>query len=278
MRYPDEPHRFSSKTLNMIVVRMCRNLFQASTCTVERNLSKDESSDTSNGGEGNRAGDGASGVTRGRDGGSGVASRGRDSSGGGRQADAGLLGGGAGNLNGRVLDRGEDGGVALGDGSDRHGRASRGLSGGGELDHSGGDLRGALGGARADRDGEGDRGGRVDVGRVGVAGGGDHIAGGGGHGDALGGGDGAVSRAVRDLRATVGDGVDLGGVDDRGGDRDPRGADSGRVGRAVGDGRLAVNDSDQVGGVGRGDLGGDGRTGQGNGSDSETHLDYCFGG
>lgn len=97
---------------------------------------------------------------------------------------------------------------------------------------------------------------------------------GGGHRDGLGGDDGAVRRAVRDLRGAVGDGDDLGGVDSRGGHGDSAGLDGGRVSRAVGDGRLAVGDSDQLGGVVGGDrLGGHGTSGQERSSSEETHLD-----
>lgn len=85
------------------------------------------------------------------------------------------------------------------------------------------------------------------LGRLGVVSG--HRAHGGGDSNRLGGDDGAVLRAVRDLRATVGDGVDDRGVDSGGGHGNGAGDDLGGLRRAVSDGGLALGDSDHLGGV-----------------------------
>lgn len=95
--------------------------------------------------------------------------------------------------------------------------------------------------------------------------------------NSLGGDDGAVDRAVGNLRRASSDGVDHAGVDGRGGQRDSAGGNGGRLRRAVGDGRTAVSDSDQLGGVvggHSGSVGGNGTSGQEGGSSSETHLEY----
>lgn len=178
----------------------------------------------------------------------------------------------AGDLDGGVLDRGEDGGVALGDGSGGvRGNADRGLRSPRELS-----------GGVAGRDGHGD--GAVDVRGVGrdlrnlgnlrdlrlLSR--DNRAHGGRDGDGLGSDDGAVGGAVRDLRSTVGDGDDVGGVDGRGGH-----GDGGRLDRAVGDVRVAVSDGDQAGGVvGGHGIAGHGASGQEGSSNGETHLEAVW--
>lgn len=168
----------------------------------------------------------------------GVAGRrgGRDSR--GSVAGAGRLGaGGAGDLNGRVLDRGENGGVALGDGNDGAGGAE-GSSRGRELGvlRNLGDLGGDTRRLSLDRGRDVDHGGLV-----GVGGGDDHLAGGGGDGD-------------------------VGGAD----------ADGLRLGRAVRHGRRASGHGDELGLVSSRDDGGVGhdRGGQDNSGDGELHLDW----
>lgn len=84
-----------------------------------------------------------------------------------------------------------------------------------------------------------------------------------------------MSRAVGDLRAARGDGVDVGHVEGRGGQRDVVGLDGGGLvaGRAVGDGGSTLGDGDQLGGVVGGDgLLGEDRGGQNSGGGGETHL------
>lgn len=85
-----------------------------------------------------------------------------------------------------------------------------------------------------------------------------------------------MSRAVGNLRATRGDGVDGGGVDGRGGQGDVVGGHGGSLlaSRAVGDGLRAGSDGDQLGGVVGGDgLLGEDRGGQDSSGDGETHLE-----
>lgn len=83
-----------------------------------------------------------------------------------------------------------------------------------------------------------------------------------------------MCRAVRDLRATVGDSDDVRGVDSRGGHRDVAGGDGGGLGRAVRDRGGAAGDGDELGGEVGGDwLGGHGTSGQESSSDVVTHLE-----
>ena len=258
---------------------MCRALSGLNYRQVEcENLSKDKGGQTGDTGEEGRASKAASG-TRGRDVRDGGVARG----GGLAEGDNGDGGGSlslAGDLNGRVLNRGEHGGVALGDGGGGvAGNADRGL-----LSRVGRQLRNvSSGGAVA----AGVSPGRVlrdlgDLRNLGLLRDMGNVRGdradGGGDGDGLGHDNGAVGRAVRDLRATVGDGVDLGGVDSRSRQGDGGGGDDGRLSRAVSDGRAAAGDGDQAGGVrGRdGGLGGHGANGEERSSDGETHLEGCL--
>lgn len=113
--------------------------------------------------------------------------------------------------NGGVLNRGEDGGVALGDGSDRVSRADRADLSGRDGSRRNGGL--ATGG-RVDG-GDGGRNG-VDLGGVPVVGGsngGGDRADGGRDSDSLGGDNGAMGRAVGDGGGTISDGVHNGRVD-----------------------------------------------------------------
>lgn len=177
------------------------------------------------------------------------------------------------NLDGGVLNRGEDGGVALGDSSDRVGRnaSSRGRADG----NNGGVGLLALSGLSGLGDG-GD--GVVVPGRSsgdGGLGSGDR-ADGGRDSDNLGLDDGRVSRALSVLRTARGDGVGVGLVDGGGGHGDDSAGDVLGLGlsRAVSDGLGALGDSDHLSGV---DdlvdlLSGDGGSKE-NGGGSELHFD-----
>lgn len=238
-------------------------------------LSKDESSETSDGSEDGRAGE-ASGTSlrRGRLRDGSVALRGRSDD---RGRDGRGLSRRAGNLNGLGLDGGDGGDVLLGDvsGGERGALRLLGLLG----------LRGLrrlrrLGRlARVRRLARLDRDGAVSVrrrrGRDGGTGR-NNGADGGRDGDGLSDDNGGVSRAVGDGRGTRDDGVDVGGVDGRRGQR----VLSGRglvTGRAVDNIRGAVEDGadvssgDVLGLSGRLGIGHSG--GSNDGSSSETHLD-----
>ena len=184
------------------------------------------------------------------------------------------------NLDGGVLNRGENGGVALGDGGDRVGRASgssRGAEDGGG--GTGGADRAGLAAAVSSSAGRGrGEGGRVAVVRRRSAGraNGAH----GGVGGDLGSDNGAVRGAVGDGGSTLSLGDDGGGEDRGGGQRQDRGRDDGAASRAVGDGGRARGDGLHDGGVVGGGgvavvLASEGSAGhEGSGSSSETHLGY----
>lgn len=176
-------------------------------------------------------------------------------------------------LDGGVLNRGENSGVALGDSSDRAGGNA---SSGGRADGDNGGV-GLLALSGLSRLGD-DGGGAVVPGRSSGDGGlgGSDGADGGRDGDDLGLDDGRVSRALSVLRTARGDGVGVGLVDGRGGQGDDSAGDVLGLGlsRAVSDGLGALGDSDHLGGV---DdlvdlLSGDGGSKE-NGGGSELHFD-----
>lgn len=296
----------------MLVV-ICRSLCRLQLIVERKNLSKDIGSDTGGGGEESRAGKGSSASSDGRRSSGRVAvarvgaasrsgtvtitvtlsgsalGRGRDST------SRGTSTGRAGALDGRVLNGGQNGGVALGDGNDAvadtdgsHGGSwalgngglagSRTLgsrSGAGGTGTVGNLLRGPSGGTTLAR-----RGGHgvvaPDLSRVGNLR--SSRADGGRDGDGLSGVHGAAERAVANLSRASGDGVDLGAVDGAGGPGNSRGADRGRrvAERAVADLGSAGADGDQRGHGGSGHNvhgSGHGSGGQDNGGGDETHFE-----
>jgi hypothetical protein len=260
-----------------------------------KRLSEGESSETDNGGDDGRASEarGTGGRSRGLLGGGAVATNGVGG-GGGSVAGAGLLRrlGGARNVDGGVLNGGEDGGVALGDSDGRDAgdallRLLRALSG--LRSRRGRDVRGRLNGAvaRCVADGQA-------------------AAEGGGRGR-----DGRLLRDVRDLSRLLRNVRDLGGllgdVRDLGGRllgglgdlRNLRGllvvGGDGRLllngsgrntgrhlgARAVGNLRTAVGDGDDLSGVDGGGTSdrrrgrGESARGQESSDDGETHFEGC---
>lgn len=215
--------------------------------------------------------------------------RGNSSANGG-VASSGL--GRARDRDGGVLDGGQDGGVALGDGSDGVSRAGRGLSGGRDVAGGAGAGGGTAGGGGGLAT-PGGGGGRTSGGGSAASGNSDGAVApgasvGGGDGadsgadsDGLGLDDGAVGGAVGHLRAARGNGLDLGAVDSGGGPWDGNGvgADAGNglgVRRAVGDGLGAVVDGDELSEEVSAGLG-NGSSGQDSSNGSVTHFEGRFG-